>query len=423
MVKNYLSGLPKNTLNLVKAIGQIADEHHVAAYIVGGTVRDIILKNKNVDLDITIEGDAVAFAKHLTDQFKAKMETYSQFATATLYWPDGRMVDLATARRESYPHCGALPVVEPARLREDLARRDFTINALALAINKDRFGELVDYFGGLKDLQNKHIRVLHDQSFVDDPTRILRAVRFEQRLKFVIEKHTLSLLKEALRKKVTQNVKPPRYLAEFKKFASESRPEKAYERLKKLAGFQFIGLASLNYPALKRIIVRLSELKGDALYKGKGQDWLIHFLGLIEGASASKRIILSAKFNFSRENRLTTLQAYQKEIIFKQISKCRHQSDVYDILKPLTIGMIIYLRASSQKGNAAKAIDRFLSRDVDLKLYLNGDLLKKMGMSSGKEMGEVLKAILHEKIDHHIHTKTDEINAARKIIKSKPKAL
>lgn len=183
-----------------------------AAFLVGGTVRDMVLGVKNLDLDIVVEGppdrcgdisragDAIKLGEKLLEKFGGALVVHRQFGTCTLVTKKGLKIDLATARKEIYARPAALPTVEFSSLKDDLARRDFTINSMAVSINKDDFGRLIDLCGGKSDLERGIIRVMHDKSFIDDPTRIFRARRFASRLGFSIEPHTLGLMRSAVKK-------------------------------------------------------------------------------------------------------------------------------------------------------------------------------------------------------------------------------
>ena len=168
----------------LKEIGLVAETFGFKAYLVGGAVRDLIMRNKNLDIDIVIEGDGIIFAKKFSETFPCKVRSHQRFGTAIMIFPDGFKIDVATARLEYYEKPGALPTVELSSIKLDLYRRDFSINTLAVRLNPDGYGELLDFYGGLKDLKSKTIRVLHNLSFVEDPTRILRALRFEQKFGF-----------------------------------------------------------------------------------------------------------------------------------------------------------------------------------------------------------------------------------------------
>ncbi len=182
----------------------------MGVYLVGGPVRDLLLGRAQLDLDLAVEGDGPAFAHACAHMLGAQVTVHDAFLTAGLRLPDGSHLDIATARQETYEHPGALPTVAPASLTEDLGRRDFTINALAVALNPEPWGELHDPFDGCGDLQAGLIRVLHDRSFLDDPTRLIRAVGLEVRLGFSLEKHTLTLAHAAVRQSALGSVSPQR---------------------------------------------------------------------------------------------------------------------------------------------------------------------------------------------------------------------
>jgi len=233
LMKNLLSHLNSKSLSLVRSIGVLARAQGVKAYLVGGPVRDLMLKCPNVDLDITVEGNGIRLAdSFVAGHPGARLTPYPAFKTASVHLPDGTLVDFATARRETYHRGGAFPAVKPSTIKDDLLRRDFTINAMAVAINPEAWGELTDPFKGNADLIAKKIRILHDKSFLDDPTRILRAARFKARLGFSMEAKTLKLLKSAIKIKVLDTIKPQRYLKDFNKILKEPKSLDAIKCLK-----------------------------------------------------------------------------------------------------------------------------------------------------------------------------------------------
>jgi len=232
-MKNLLSRLNPKSLALVRSIGVLAEEQDVAAYLVGGPVRDLMLKSPNIDLDITVEGNGMRLAESFAALHRGSQVTrYPAFKTATVHLPDGTLVDFATARSETYARGGAFPAVKASGVKDDLLRRDFTINAMAIAINPKIWGKLVDPFKGQVDLSEKKIRILHEKSFLDDPTRILRAARFKARLDFRMEAKTLKLLKLAIKIKVLDTIKPQRYLKDFNKILKEPKSLDAVKCLK-----------------------------------------------------------------------------------------------------------------------------------------------------------------------------------------------
>ncbi|HZC80214.1 MAG TPA: hypothetical protein VE222_00600, partial [Nitrospiraceae bacterium] len=216
--------LPSKIFNRLREIGELADAMDASAYLVGGLVRDLLLGHTNLDMDIAVEGNGMTFARRVADQYGAGLKVFDRFATALVVFPDGFKLDVATARRESYAHPTALPTVKPSSIKDDLYRRDFTINTLAIRLNASHFGELVDFYGGQHDLERKVIRVLHAHSFVDDPTRVFRAIRFEQRFGFHIEKRALTLLKEAAASDLVRRLSSPRLRNEVMRLLSEQDP-------------------------------------------------------------------------------------------------------------------------------------------------------------------------------------------------------
>jgi tRNA nucleotidyltransferase (CCA-adding enzyme) len=182
--------LPREIIVLLREIGEAAAHLDCNAYVAGGFVRDLLLHVKNTDIDIVVEGDGIRFAKSLAEKRRGVVHPHEKFGTATVIFPDQTRVDVATARLEYYAHPAAMPTVELSSIKLDLYRRDFTINAMAVHLNPERFGALVDYFNCQNDLKERRIQVLHNLSFVEDPTRIFRAIRFEGRLDFTITRHT-----------------------------------------------------------------------------------------------------------------------------------------------------------------------------------------------------------------------------------------
>ena len=415
---NYLLNLDGRILRILRFIGKEADRREMSAYVVGGFVRDLILKKKNLDLDITIDGDAIALSKILAKKWKAHVTVYQQFGTSFLELPNGIRVDVAKTRNELYKHSGALPTVKAGSLKEDLFRRDFTINALAIGINSDTWGHLIDLFGGHKDLLDKKIRVLHGQSFIDDPTRILRAVRFEQRLKFQIERRTLTMIKLALKRGVEEKVKPPRYFAEFKKIFKESSPMAMIKRLIALGGLRFINSKlSVSLRDLKVIHEKIQELKGTLLYKKYSSWWVVYFIELIAKTNDNVVEKIIGKFHFTRNEIICIQQSRNIGDILKKISgKSLKASHIYKILKPLKEGVILYLYLKSDNALVHRRINRFLLEDVNAKLRINGNDLRKMGIAPGPRTGEILDRILRLKIDKQIQTKREECNEALRII-------
>ncbi len=417
-MRNQLLRLQKDLLKIIIEIGKEAQGRHARAYVVGGFVRDLILKKKNLDLDVVVEADAVSFARDFAKGRKAALTIYRDFKTATMLLPDGLRIDLATARKEVYPYPGALPIVQPASIRDDLFRRDFTINAMAIVINPEQFGELVDFFGGMTDLKNKKIRILHTQSFLDDPTRILRAVRFEQRFGFSIESDTLKLLKTALKADAVHNVKPPRYFEEFKKTLMEPQPEKALRRLAALKGFSRVGRDFVFDNSIVKFFMNARRHMAwlrRKLPAENFEDWIVYFMAFLERNPRKKIMKTLDSFQMRKTYKKNILQCKDVQRIARRLSANHLRAkDIYRLLKPLSYEMLIFIRTKSRKKNIRKRIDAFLFEYDSVKVFLKGDDLKRLGVEPGRRMGKILSELLDQKVEGRMRSMADELKYLKK---------
>lgn len=416
--KISLRNLPGPILSLLKEIGREADRRGVGAYLVGGFVRDLILKKNNLDVDLVVETDAVGLARWLSGRGDARLKTYPQFQTATLVYPGGLRVDIATARKETYPHPGALPVVQPGTIRDDLFRRDFTINAMAVRINVSRWEELVDEFAGFPDLKMRRIRILHDQSFMDDPTRILRAIRFEQRFDFQLEPKTRRLLKEALQNNAVNTVKPPRYFEEFKKILKEQQHLARYiKRLNAVGGLDFLGL---DHPVSRSVMPLISDVEGEIKWfearfpeKGPVERWLVYFIALISRCPLAKVIKIIKKFHLRREERDKIHAFYTGLAKIKTVSQDKlSPRQVYRLCQPLGYEALMGLWALGKHSGIRTMIAKFLVCYDSIRLSVSGDDLKRIGIPQGEKMGYILKELLSQKLEGALPTQSDELRQA-----------
>ena len=215
------AAFPSRAFTLLREVGIKAGSLGYRAYLVGGSVRDIILGRSHIDIDMTVEGDAIKLGKAIAKDVEAVMTAYKSFGTCTLIFKDGSKIDLATARRETYKRPGAMPTIKPSTLKEDLKRRDFTINAIAVSVMAKDFGQVYDFFDGAGDLKSGLIRIIHSKSFTDDPTRIFRARRFAARFGFKIEPRTDILMKKALINRALDTVSQGRIQKELMLISKE----------------------------------------------------------------------------------------------------------------------------------------------------------------------------------------------------------
>ena len=415
---NYLSQLDKDILKLIKAIGQQADQLQIPAYLVGGIVRDGILRKLNLDIDIVVEGEALVLAEAIAKKYKVKVTPYAVFNTATVSLTNGLRLDFASSRKELYPSPGALPEVSSGDLKDDLFRRDFTINALAISINQKSFGQLVDLFGGINDLRAQKIRVLHPISFQDDPTRILRAIRFEQRFQFRLEEQTLLLLKKAIEEKYFESVKAPRYFAEFRKMLAEENGVLCLKRLEHLGALSFIHEnLKIDHVALLTTNQEFVRFKQTQKYEQENAGF-IYFLVLLEKLDDAQTSFVAERFNLTKDEKLSITQSREHKRFYDNLILDRLKaSKVYQLFKPLSLTTLLYLRCRFAHPKLRQRIDQFLSQDRQIETAINGNDLQTLGVIPGQRIGVILEEILYQKIDGKIKTKAQELKLAKQMIK------
>ncbi|MFH1754033.1 MAG: hypothetical protein ABH875_07630 [Candidatus Omnitrophota bacterium] len=423
--------LPKKLLGLLMLVGKMARERHCAAFVVGGFVRDIIIGVKNYDIDIVLEGNAIEFSRELARKVKGSLVIHKKFGTATVVMPWGLSgrekfkVDLATARREKYKRPAALPDVEFGSLKDDLYRRDFTINAMALAIDGENFGRPIDFFNGQRHIRLGVISVLHKGSFIDDPTRIFRAVRFEQRYGFRIDAPTEELIKTAIKKDMFGRTEKQRIRDELILMLKEEDPARAITRMHELDELRFI------HPKIKlgresgelfRAIddvcrwYRRSPLKKRAL-----DSWLIYLMAIFGDLNAASVKSICEKFIFRRKDKIRILSNKKdgdRALRFLSRRGSLRPSMVYRKLRGLSYEVILLLMAKTKEGRLKKAMTDFLLKHDRVKISLSGIDMKRIGYSPGPGMGEALEKILLAKIDGKIRTKREERDLAKRMLKS-----
>lgn len=245
---------------ILHAAGSLAAEMGYRAYAVGGMVRDLLLERDTFDLDIVVEGEGIRFARRLAGRLRARVKGYERFGTATITPAGGARVDIATARTEIYDAPAALPRVTPGSIRDDLFRRDFTINAMALSLAPEEFGRLLDEFGGVRDIRGRRIRVLHGRSFVDDPTRIFRAVRFEARLGFRIVAADEGRIREALALSLLERLEEYRITAELRLILGEPDPSRPLLRLAQMGVLEALEGLRGRMPSLDKPLAKIGRV-------------------------------------------------------------------------------------------------------------------------------------------------------------------
>jgi tRNA nucleotidyltransferase (CCA-adding enzyme) len=416
------------TRSLLHDLGAVGDGLGLAVYVVGGFVRDLLLGQENLDVDVTVEGDGIFFAERFSGIHGGRVRSHQTFGTAVVVRPDGSKIDVASTRLEYYESPGVLPTVERSSLRHDLYRRDFTINTLALCINGDRFGLLTDYFGGRQDIQKRTVRVLHNLSFVEDPTRVFRAIRFEQRLGFPIASHTESLIRSAVRMNLLEKVGGQRLFNELVLILEEREPAAAIGRMAAL------GLLPSIHPALRYSPDTVRVVEGAArvltwfhlLYlEDRCQQWQVYLLALCHGLRNEEfeelagRLMIPGRMTGrvfgQRRHALGMLDALQRRI--RRGPEIRN-SEIYEWFKGLPLEMLLYIAAAAQE-EVKRYVSLYLTRLRQVQCSLGGDTLKGMGLAPGPDYRTIMDRLLAARLDGTVSSDDEERALLSELIASK----
>ncbi|MBT8339325.1 MAG: CBS domain-containing protein [Desulfatitalea sp.] len=414
--------LSKRVLETLLSIGQVATDLSFNAFVVGGFVRDLFLYRPNEDIDIVIEGDGIAFAEAYARAVGARIHTHKVFGTAVIIFTDDFKIDVATARIEYYRSPAALPDVEMSSIKLDLFRRDFTINTLAIQVNPDQFGRLIDYFFAQQDLKDKAIRVLHNLSFVEDPTRVFRALRFEQRFDFTIGKLTASLIENALKMDFFKRLSGRRVFTEIRLILEEENPVNAIQRMGDFNLLQVIDPAiDLN----KALIERLDGVRGviswhDLLFTETAYfRWTIYFMVLIDncGPVTAKQICdrleLPPKYRHILCDQRFDAQA---QLLRLESRLPVSDSQLYHALHGYRTELILYMMAATRLRAVKKAISYYYTQLRDRSTAIGGQDLIAMGLTPGPVFRQILDAVLEAKLNGRLKTRDDELAYAEQWI-------
>lgn len=415
--------LPQNMLDLLKVAGELGDELGWEIYAVGGFVRDILLGRSNLDLDLVVEGDGIKFARKFVSRLGGRVKVHTKFKTAVAILQDGQRVDVATARLEYYEYPAALPTVELSSVKMDLYRRDFTINSLALKINPTNFGQLVDFFGAERDIRNRTIRVLHSLSFVEDPTRILRAIRFERRFDFQIGGQTMRLIKNALNLELFSKLSGSRVMHELQSILEEEDPLACLNRMQEL------GIMEAIHPLLKlnrdRVQVMTELVKVHNWYKllylePEIVPWKLYFLGMSMGIKRDQITKVTDRLYFTKkeEREFIQLRNMIGDALMKLMSWREGKSKLsrlYSILHPIPVEGVLFLMARSRKEHIRRNISQYLTRLRHVDIDVDGNDLQEMGIEPGPIYAMILERLLIAKIDGKAETRAPQLKMAKRL--------
>jgi len=404
----------------IRNLGKIADGRGVGAFVVGGVVRDALMKRACEDLDIVVEDDAIDFAEAAARELGGHVKKYRRFGTALLVLGRGVKVDIATSRSESYARPGALPDVAPDPIELDLKRRDFTLNAMAVRINAEGFGELLDPAGGQEDLATGVLRVLHEHSFEDDPTRVLRCVRFAARFSLEVDPLTEQLLQDAVDNDLVSTVSGERIMNEIRLILSEDEVWAPLERLDSLGA-----LASIhpewrlpeNAPHLFSELVAIMEDPVGSIRSATL--WHTNFLAAVSALSISdaRALLDRLRSGATLKNLVDELGRFEVRARERLESEnALSRSNVYDTLAALSPETLAVVLASAGP-IASERVILYLSELESVEPVLSGSDLLVLGFEEGTDLGEILTDLRRARLDGFVTSKTEELEFVRRAIR------
>jgi len=457
--QQLLKTLPMPLLSLLWRARDVANHMGYSLYVVGGFVRDLLLGKPTLDLDLVVEGDAIALAKELSKQLKGRVRSHSRFGTAKIILGGTAgtnlpsSLDFVTARTEFYQHPTALPEVERSSIKQDLYRRDFTINTMAICLDGDRYGELLDFYGGERDLRDRWVRALHNFSFVEDPTRILRAVRLEQRLGFHIEARTAELIDDALG--MLKRVTGERLRHELELILEERAPAMAIRRLAELGVLrrlepaleydEWLGdkmqkavqwsAASGAHPALSAELesyAAQTEAESLAVHPGGVPPATGEELARPRVAVEQKYLLLALltyrlgkpqldrflnRMRFSLE-----VGKYLREV--RELHALAWRLDrpnlkpgrIYQALHGYSPGAILAFSVALDSPVARDNVMLYLDRLRWVRPTIRGEFLKSQGVEPGPVYRQILDRLLYARLDGKIRTASEEEAMARELL-------
>jgi tRNA nucleotidyltransferase (CCA-adding enzyme) len=403
--------LPAELSGFLRSAGRVAAGRRENLYLVGGAVRDLLLGEANYDLDLVVEGDGPALAAALAPG--SKLTVHRRFGTAKFKWQQWN-VDLATARRESYSRPGALPRVAPGSIGDDLWRRDYSVNAMAIALNPRCFGSFMDLYGGREDLGAGLLRILHERSFIDDATRIWRGLRYEQRLGFKLERKTLRLLKQHT--VMLDTISGDRLRHELESILAEECPERVIRR-----AAQLDVLASLHPKLEGNGWLRQRYGRARRLTRPQAPSATLYLALLAYRLTEQQKEEFISKLRLTKPVARTLRDTAGLHNRLKPLSAARLKpSRIYDLVHGYDITAVTATMLAAGETPAGRRLGAYLDKLRFVKTALSGTDLKAMGVTPGPGFKEIINELRRARLDSQAGSRQDEEALARKWLAAGP---
>lgn len=407
--------LSTERMRLLHLVADEATERGLPLYLIGGSVRDVVLGRRLNDFDLIVEGDAIALARSLASKHGGRVTAHTKFGTANWFLPNNLKadaeaqdtLDIVSARSETYKHPAALPTIKLGSIDDDIHRRDFTINALAIRLDGSHFGELRDDLNGMEDVQKGIVRVLHLRSFIDDPTRMYRAVRYEKRYEFKIAEDTLALIPEA--RSLVEKLSAQRIRHELDLIIAEPKAVSMLARLDEL------DLLAHIHPSLSNFNqTNLAALKSDdAALQNRQSRWMLWLMHL----TGQEIEFVNARLHFTADllkilRSASLLTANQTAVVGLKPSQCVELLEGYSLRAIETVYHVI------PNGETKNKFSKYLSEWRHFKPKTTGHDLKKRGIPPGPKYTEILHRLRAAWLDREVKTEEEELVMLDKLIRS-----
>jgi tRNA nucleotidyltransferase (CCA-adding enzyme) len=413
--------LSERLVAILRTVGTVADEIGCSACVVGGFVRDLFLHRPNEDVDIVIEGDGIGFARRLAQVMGGRLHSHEKFGTAVVIRPDDFKIDVASARMEYYQFPAALPTVEMSSIKMDLFRRDFTINTLAIQLNTARFGTLIDFFSALKDIKEKTIRVLHNLSFVEDPTRVFRAIRFEQRFGFTIGRLTAGLIENAARMDFVKRLDGRRVFTELRLLLEEETPLAPIRRLNDFDLLKVIHPKLALTAELESAFENVKQVETwhDLLFLDESyMKWAVYFMALVRPFDRETTETICRRFDLPP--RLRRLFGPDRLTVERLLYRFEQRlpdapADLCRTLEGLGTEQILLMMALTKRTEVKRAISLYVTKLRFVRPVIGGADLKRLGIAPGPVYGKILDAVRDAKRNGRLASREDELALAEEL--------
>jgi len=408
--------LDKDVFRLLERIAQVGERWGISVYAVGGFVRDLLLNIPNQDIDIVVEGEGIPFAVCLAEEFGGRVKSHEKFGTSVVIFPDGYRIDVATARMEYYKRPGALPTVEKSSVKSDLFRRDFTINCMAVKLTGSNAFCLIDFFNGERDLKNREIQVLHSLSFIEDPCRLFRAIRFEQRFGFEMGKQAESFMRTTIKKRLVDSLSGTRLFNEIKLLLKEKRPMNCIRRMQEFDLLQFVSPEMLKDRKDLETLERLESVfswAGMITLPREPEIWCVYFLGLFY--SLEEEAFLKATDRLQLPTRMKNSLGQDRTTCSESLKRLKSQNEwepkeIYHTFANLSIEAVIFLIALSSSDRLNQYVNIYFAQyQGKSEPSLTGDDLVEMGIEPGPVFQSVFNALREARVMGRVNTREEEV--------------